>query len=105
MPQVKFEKSISLTPYEAFEKLKGLTREEGEGLKRVDPGIVFDVQGQGRCIAVAGQKVNGTIKVLEEDGQGSTPSCRIEVDISIIWALVPFKGMIKAKLEEEVDRF
>lgn len=105
MPQVKFSKSISLTPYEAFEKLKSFTKEGVEELKNVDSEIKFDVQEQSKCVVISGQKVNGRIKVLEGSGGKSASLCKIEVDVSIAWTLAPFKKMIRSKLEEKIEVF
>lgn len=97
MPQVKFEKQISLSPEDTFKKIIALMDKAHE-LKKLDPDLKLTVQDTNMCVLAVGSKINGDIKVTGS-GQEST----IQVDLNIPWAYAPFKSIIKAKLEEKIE--
>lgn len=97
MPQVKFEKQISLSPQDAFDKLKSLLSNVSD-LKKIDPSITLTVHEETKSLEAKGLKVNGNIKI---DPQGS--SCLIKINLDIPWTYAPFKPLIIAKLEEKIS--
>ncbi len=97
MPQVKFEKQISLAPKEAFDKLKGLLDGASE-LKKIDPDIVLTVKEEDMSVLAEGSKINGTVSIQAYSKTQST----VKVDLSIPWAFAPFKSIITSKLEEKI---
>ncbi len=97
MPQVKFEKQISLSPAEAFKKLVGLMDKASE-LKRLDPDIVLTVLEDKMCVLAKGSKINGDITITANGSESI-----VKVDLNIPWAYAPFKSIIKTKLEEKID--
>jgi septum formation topological specificity factor MinE len=98
MPQVKFEKQISLSSKDTFEKLKSLLNEASE-LKKIDPEIVLTVEEENMCVIAKGAKINGEVSVVSE----SSDSSIVKVDLNIPWTYAPFKSIITAKLEEKIS--
>ncbi len=103
MPQVKFEKQISLSPAEAFAKLKSLLSHASE-LKKIDPEIELTIQEDKLCVLAKGAKINGEVSVHADSGrENDGNSSIVKVDLSIPWTLAPFKSIIAAKLEEKIS--
>lgn len=98
MPQVKFEKQISLSSQDAFEKLKDLLSNTSE-LKKIDPDLVLTIQDDKKCVLAKGKKINGEVVVQEDGADQST----ILVDLNIPWTYAPFKSIITSKLEEKIS--
>lgn len=99
MPQVKFEKQISLSPVEAFDKLKSLLVNITE-LKKIDPSIVLTVNEEKMGLVAEGQKVSGNILISKgSDAKNSV----VKIDLNIPWTYAPFKPIIIAKLEEKIS--
>lgn len=97
MPQVKFEKQISLDSDLTFTKVKDLISNAGE-LKKVDPSLGFEVLEDQKTIQATGQKISGQITVTPA-GEQST----VTIDLNIPWSFAPFKGLIQTKLEEKIN--
>lgn len=98
MPQVKFEKQISLSPVEAFDKLKSLLVNITE-LKKIDPSIVISVNEEKMGLVAEGQKVSGNILIAPDGAKNSV----VKIDLNIPWTYAPFKPIIIAKLEEKIS--
>jgi hypothetical protein len=98
MPQVKFEKQISLSPAEAFEKLKSLLSNTSE-LKKIDPDVELVVDEKKMCVQAKGTKISGDVSIQPD----SADQCTVKIDLNIPWAYAPFKTLIKSKLEEKIS--
>lgn len=98
MPQVKFEKQISLSPDAAFKKLIDLMKNISE-LRKIDPEIKLTTHNETRSVQAEGSKINGDVKITAAGDNSSI----LTLDISIPWTLAPFKSLIQAKLEEKIS--
>ncbi len=98
MPRVIVEAKTSLSPVEAFKKVKELLQTDSD-LKKMDPTCVFTFNDAKASGAAKAKMFSAEMTVLAEQ---SGSSVKILVDLPLM--LTPAKGIVQSTLERKIAK-
>ena len=98
MPTIKIERSSSLKPDEAYDRIKTMMDGDSD-LKKLDSSYTCEFDDAAKTIKANGSKFKATVDV-NEGSNGSDVA--INVDLPML--LSPFKGAVQSSLEKKLDK-